>query len=312
MDTAAFRADLELIGAHLRDLAPVLSTIDPLPDRPTLVLGMGSSRYAADPVVRAVRAGGRTVAADLASLARPLPAGTQVVAVSATGTSAEVLAAVEGLDPADLVAVTNTPASPLAAAAGRVVDLAAGVERSGVACRTFRHTVLVLLALLRAAGTPDPAALARRAADVTDELLGTVEQWLPPVAQALDGPDGVWVLGSGPRWAAAQQGALMLREVPRRTAAACETGDWSHVDVYLSLPLDYRALVLAGSPWDGAALEWLGKRGCTWVSVGGALPGARATVRHTGEDDPWVATLVEPLVGELLADHWLGSGAPAH
>ena len=75
---------IELIGAHLRDLAPVLPTIEPVPDRPTLVIGMGSSRYAADPVVRAARTGGRTVAADLASLARPLPAGTQVVAVSAT------------------------------------------------------------------------------------------------------------------------------------------------------------------------------------------------------------------------------------
>jgi fructoselysine-6-P-deglycase FrlB-like protein len=306
VDTTAFRADLELIGTGLRELAELLPGIDPLPERPTLVLGMGSSRYAAGPVVRAARAAGRLVAADLASLAGPLPPRTQVVAVSATGTSTEVLTAVRAVAAQDLVAVTNTPTSPLAAAAGRVVDLSAGVERSGVACRTFRHTVLVLLALLHADGAPDPAGLARRAAQVADGLLGSADRWLPPVAEALDGPDGVWVLGSGPRWAAAQQTALMLREVPRRTAAACETGDWSHVDVYLSLPLDYRALVLAGSRWDGAALEWLTARGCTWVAVGGPLRGARASVRHAGEDDPWVATLVEPLVGELLAEHWLG------
>jgi hypothetical protein len=306
MGTTAFRADLELIGTHLRGLAQALPTIEPVPDRPTLVLGMGSSRYAAEPVVRAGRAGGRAVASDLASLARPLPPGTQVIAVSAGGTSAEVLAAVQDVRAEDLVVVTNAPTSPLAAAAGRVVDLSAGVERSGVACRTFRHTVLVMLALLRAPGTPDPAHLALRAARVSDDLLATVDDWLPPVADALDGPDGVWVLGSGPRWAAAQQGALMLREVPRRTAAACETGDWSHVDVYLSLPLDYRVLMLAGSPWDDAALEWLAARGCTWVGVGGGLPGARASVRHAGEDDPWVATLVEPLIGELLADRWHG------
>ena len=38
----------------------------------------------------------------------------------------------------------------------------------------------------------------------------------------------------------------MIREGPRRQAVACETGDWAHVDVYLTRTLDYRAIVFAG------------------------------------------------------------------
>ena len=38
----------------------------------------------------------------------------------------------------------------------------------------------------------------------------------------------------------------MVREGPRRAADGCETGDWNHVDVYLTKTLDYRALMFTG------------------------------------------------------------------
>ena len=45
----------------------------------------------------------------------------------------------------------------------------------------------------------------------------------------------------------------MLREGPRRAAIASETGEWSHVDVYLTKTLDYRMLLLPGSRYEDAA-----------------------------------------------------------
>ena len=96
----------------------------------------------------------------------------------------------------------------------------------------------------------------------------------------------------------------MIREGPRRSAVGCETGDWSHVDVYLAKTLDYRALLFAGSRWDGNALEWLAKRGSTVVAVGSDLPGARVAVRYAGDDDPEIAALTEVLVPELVAATW--------
>ena len=49
----------------------------------------------------------------------------------------------------------------------------------------------------------------------------------------------------------------MFREGPRMQADACETGDWLHVDVYLTKPIDYRALVFAGSRFDPDVVRWI-------------------------------------------------------
>jgi glutamine---fructose-6-phosphate transaminase (isomerizing) len=75
-------------------------------------------------------------------------------------------------------------------------------------------------------------------------------------------------------------------------------------DVYLAKTLDYRALLFAGSRWDGNALEWLQKRGSTIVGVGADAPGARTIVRYKGDVDRDVAAFAEVLVPELLAATW--------
>jgi hypothetical protein len=84
----------------------------------------------------------------------------------------------------------------------------------------------------------------------------------------------------------------------------CETGDWSHVDVYLSRTLDYRAVVFAGGRHDAAAAEWMRQRGSTAVAVGAPFDGARQVIRYPGDDDPVVSMLTEVLVAELLAATW--------
>src|SRR4051812_27276298 len=128
-----FRADLEAKPAVLRDLAGRLADRGalladvPIPLRALLdaprrvvLLGMGSSRYAADVEAQRLRGLGLDVVAEYASAARTAPAGpdTLVLAISATGGSAETLAAAAryaGRGP--LLAVTNTPDGALAALA---------------------------------------------------------------------------------------------------------------------------------------------------------------------------------------------------
>ena len=117
-------------------------------------------------------------------------------------------------------------------------------------------------------------------------------------------PAGVFLIAPVERFSSAEQGALMIREGPRRAAVACETGDWAHVDVYLTKTLDYRAILFAGSRWDGQALAWLTKRGSTFVVVGADIPGANHVIRYPGDDDPDVARHTEVLVPELLAATW--------
>jgi hypothetical protein len=93
----------------------------------------------------------------------------------------------------------------------------------------------------------------------------------------------------------------MFREGPRSQADACETGDWLHVDVYLTKPLDYRALVFAGSRFDAEVLRWLEERHGRAVVVGGDGAGAAHVVRYPRDDDETVALLTETLVAELVA-----------
>ncbi len=181
--------------------------------------------------------------------------------------------------------------------ADRHIALEAGEETGGVACRTFQHTIAVLLALL------DPSrakAAVRRAADATEDLLDRRSSWLPGAAETLGDAGPVFVLAPEERISSAEQGALMFREGPRRPADACESGDWLHVDVYLTKPLPYRALLFTGSRFDDDVARWIGERGGRLVAVG--APGG---LRYRGDDDPDTALLTETLVAELLAaDGW--------
>jgi fructoselysine-6-P-deglycase FrlB-like protein len=269
---------------------------------------MGSSRYAAEAMALRLRAAGLAAVAELASAGTGWPPDPDVLvlAISATGRSVETLAVLDRYQGAVIVAVTEAPGSPLALASAGTVPLHAGEEVSGVACRTFQHTLLVLRAIeARLTGVPhDTAALCRRVADATSDLLDRRDAWLPRVADALDGPSGVYVLAPAERWSSAAQSALMVREGPRRPATGCETGDWSHVDVYLTKTLDYRALLFTGSRWDDQAVDWMRQRGSRFVSVGAEVPGAATVVRYRGDDDAEVALATETLVAELVAARW--------
>jgi len=301
-DAAAFVRDLEAKPAALRELVPVLAA-DPWrsidPTGRIVFIGMGSSRFAALPVAGMLRATGRDVAVERASTTEGTPAGpgTLAIAISASGSTPETVAALARHRDggSQTVAITNTDGSPLAAVADREIALRAGEEMGGVACRTFQHTIAVLLALVDA---DRAAAAARRGADATEQLLEQRPTWLPAAREVL-GAGPVFVIAPQERISSAEQGALMFREGPRVEAGACETGDWLHVDVYLTKALDYRALLFAGSRFDAEVRRWIDARSGRVVCVGAD------GIRYPADDDPDVALLTEVLVSELVAaDVW--------
>ena len=310
----AYLADLETKPRWLDLLADRLAIGNPFETAPRdvdriLLLGMGSSGYAAADAARDLRSAGLNAVFEPSSAESSWPPDERllVVAISASGESAETLDAIEryrGRSP--IVALTNVAGSALGRAADVVVELLAGDETGGVACRSFQHTGLLLRALeSHLTGlSEDVVALTRATAHATAELLRTSGDWLPAIARALASPNGVYLLAPAERLASAQQGALMLREGPRVPAVACETGDWAHVDVYLTKTLDYRAIVFAGSRWDTPAIDWLQRRGATFVGVGRDVAGVATTIGYPGDDDPDVARFTEVLVPELLAASW--------
>jgi glucosamine 6-phosphate synthetase-like amidotransferase/phosphosugar isomerase protein len=272
-----------------------------------VLLGMGSSAYAGGVAAARMRARGLVAVSELAS-STALPrwgAGTLVVATSATGGSAETVDALDRLAPgAFTVALTNTAGSPITQRCAAVVDLGAGQEEGGVACRSYQHTLALLAALeLHLAGANiGPLALSvAAAARASAHLLETEANWRPQAAELLLGPAGTHLAAPSHRLCSAQQGALMLREGPRLGAVGCETADWSHVDVYLTKTTDYRLLVFAGSAWEAQLAEWTTLRGSTVVAVGGNVPGAQLNLRYPGDDDDDVRLLTEVLVPELIA-----------
>ena len=300
------------LAAHLRAADPWAgSGIDA--DSRLVLLGMGSSHYANAVAAARLRALGVDAVAELAS-SDVLPAvrpGTVVVAVSASGGSVETLDAVSRYaSRCPVVAMTNVDGSAIAADATHVVPMVAGEERGGVACRSFQHTLALLLDLEArltgsSAGRAAVADVVERSAVASADLLARRAEWLPRLAELALGPDGTHLVAPARRLSSAFQGALMLREGPRRPAVGCETGDWSHVDVYLTKTTDYRLVLFAGSRWEPALLDWVAKRGTTLTAVGGDVPGAAYALRYVDDDDDDVRLLTEVLVAELVAaDAW--------
>jgi fructoselysine-6-P-deglycase FrlB-like protein len=297
---------LHRLAATVADGNPWASVV-PADIERVVLLGMGSSAYAAGVAAARLRARGIVATSELASTTL-LPnwgAGTLVVATSASGGSVETLDALRRL-PGNVrtVALTNTADSAIAAQCGAVVALDAEPEAGGVACRSYQHTLALLMALechLAGTGTAQLGATIEGAAVATARLLDTESDWRPVISDLLLGSSGTHLAAPAHRFCSAQQGALMLREGPRLAAVGCETGDWSHVDVYLTKTTDYRLLVFAGSEWEAQLAEWTTARGSTVVGVGGPVTGAQYELRYPGDVDDDVRLLTEVLVPELIA-----------
>ncbi len=309
-DPAAFLADLESVPALLRELAASFAD-DPWRgvelDRRIVCIGMGSSRFAALPVAAMLRARGVDAIVERASASVVAPGGpgTLAIGISASGSTGETVEALGRHRDAGsaTVAITNGEDTPLAEVAERHLPMLASEEAGGVACRSFRHTLAILLASVDAGR----AVLAvRRAADASEDLLARRDAWLPGALSMLGATDPRFLIAPQARISSALQGALMFLEGPRQQADACETGDWLHVDVYLTKPMSYRAVLFAGSRFDADVARWIHDRGGRVLAVG-ARPDAEVDVRYRGDDDADVALLTEVLVPELLAaEAWRG------
>jgi glutamine---fructose-6-phosphate transaminase (isomerizing) len=320
LDAEGFLLDVERTPATLRELAATLvetNPWEPADDAARVILvGMGPSRFAAGVAARRLRARGIDAVAELAS-AEDLPAagpGTLAVGISADGGAQETIEALSQFAEAgaSTVALTNDSGSGIAEVADRVVPMLAGAEDGGVQCRTVQHALALLLALEArfVALELDVAGVVRDAADASEDLLERRTMWLRPATALLTEGPATFAIAPVERLSSAQQAALALREGPRLIACACETGDWLHVDLYLTKTLDYRALLFAGSRFDPQVAAWIGERGGRVVAVGNEVDGAAQTIRYSGDDDPLVALLSEPLVGEMVAaDCWLERGS---
>lgn len=273
--------------------------------RRVVLVGMGSSRFAAVAAAALLRSRGIDAVAELASTGAPTPPSPETLAIgiSASGTTSETVEALLAHRGTSVcVAVTNDAESELAAAADFVLPLFAGREEGGVACLTYQATVAVLLLLAGRLADDGPRTDdLRPAVEAAAELRTKRRAWLDELATLVDDTRIVATIAPAERLSSALQSALMLREGPRVTADATETGDWLHVDVYLSKRPGYLGLLFPGSPFDEGVMDWAAKREFPVVSVGVPIPGAALVIPYPHAAEPYVATLVETGAAELVA-----------
>jgi glucosamine--fructose-6-phosphate aminotransferase (isomerizing) len=286
-----------------------------------LLVGMGSSRFAALSAASFLRGRGLTVDVELASTSRPTPPapGLTVVAISSSGTTPEVLAAVERHTgrSALTVAVTNRTDSPLAAAAEAVVPLLAAAETGGVACRTYVASVASLLLLADRSTTATPGTglvppAVRLAVSAADDLVSRLPLWQVQAADLLDRAEQLHVLGDAARFGSAEQAALVLREGPRLAAVAFDAGDWLHVGLYTAVP-GFRAILFSGTEYDAEVARIVAERGGELVAIGRPVDGAALGIGHGAADRLPASALVETLVTDLIAaELWRRADATEH
>jgi glucosamine--fructose-6-phosphate aminotransferase (isomerizing) len=163
-----------------------------------------------------------------------------VIGISQSGASPDVVGVIDAArrQGEPTIALTNDPASPLAAAAEFVIDLAAGPERSIAATKTYTAE-LTAIALLSAALDSDPAT--RGELDALPRALAATLADEPPtgVAATLAGAPTCTVLGRGFEYATAREWALKLKELAGVVADPYSAADFQHGPI---------ALVEPGSP----------------------------------------------------------------
>lgn len=159
----------------------------------------------------------------------PAVAGNRLcLAISQSGKSPDLLAAIEQQRNAGafVVALVNVGGSPLAALADVVIPLAAGVERSVAATKSYIASLAAIAALVAAWAEDD--ALEAALAALPDQLAQAFAlDWSPAVA-AFRGATNLFVLGRGYGLGIAQEAALKFKETSALHAESFSAAEVRH------------------------------------------------------------------------------------
>ena len=199
-----------------------------------ILTGMGSSYAALRPLWTSLVETGhqawRVDAAEcLAHFAPLIDGSTLVIAASQSGRSAELVALADlvGSRGGRLLAITNDLGSPLARKSHAVVDISVGVENA-VSTKTYLNTVGVGLALERVfLGRPFDDVL-QRTADAIEVYLENWRGRTELIKAALGLPDRLYILARGASLAAAEYGALIVKEAARWPVEAQSVAQFRH------------------------------------------------------------------------------------
>jgi glutamine---fructose-6-phosphate transaminase (isomerizing) len=270
-DTAAMAA----IGADLRLLKP----------RAVITCARGSSDHAATYAKYLIETRAQVLTASAAPSVSSVYGVTQdvrgclFIAISQSGRSPDLLASVQSAKEsgATVLALCNSPDSPLVAAADLVVELRAGTETSVAATKSYIAS-LAAIARLVASWTQNAAleSSLERLPDLLDRAFSL--DWSAALPQ-LESATNLYVVGRGLGLGAAQETALKCKETCALHAEAFSSAELRH-GPYALLRDGFPALLLAQRDATLPGIEALGaelaRRGVTVLLAGANAPGAIA------------------------------------
>jgi glucosamine--fructose-6-phosphate aminotransferase (isomerizing) len=206
-------------------------------DGDVVLVGSGSSLFVAQLGALALRRRGisaHALAATEARLDHNAYLDRVVVAVSQSGKSTDMLEGTAVLRPRKLVAITNSPGSPLAARADRVIDIGAGPEIAVPASKSVSATAAILLwaaSLLASDGHRDAKMLEDTARGVQAWLDGSQHAPTIEAAHRIARRASVIVLGSDYGLPIAREMGLKLKEACYLHAEGFAAGEFRHGSV---------------------------------------------------------------------------------
>ena len=246
-----------------------------------------------------------------------------VIGISQSGASPDVVSVVaEGArQGAMTVAITNDATSPLAAAAGHVLDLGAGEERSVAATKTYTAS-LAAIAALAAEGDPALTGEVARLPDAIAAQLALTAHAMPPLAiqarqdggrvshpaaaAAVDAATGwqrLTVVGRGAHYATAFEAALKVRELAGIVAEAYSPADLLHGPIATTGPAQPLLAIVPHGPTEASMRELVGtarERGAD-VAVIGHDPTLGDPFLELVDVPEWLGPVVAIVPAQLLA-----------
>ena len=293
------------------------------PGAPIVLTGMGSSAAACSAAATVL--GGAGVLAtpietsELVHFRLPaLAASGTLVIVSQSGAGAEVLRLLDALasPPARpfVVGVTNGDANPLALRADVSFDTRAGTE-AGPSSGTFAATLVTLAAIVRVLGdagrdaaeiASEVRALASAAAGALAAVLASGPDTAALLDAALAGREHRVILGRGTARAAADVGALTIKEAAAIGYEAQDPAAFRHGPLELAGPRLGAVIIAldpATAPLDMALGAEIAAAGSGVVLIGrtGVPAGDGTPASRTVASPPGVVAIPIPTVDELLA-----------
>jgi glucosamine--fructose-6-phosphate aminotransferase (isomerizing) len=183
--------------------------------------------------------------------------GDLLILVSQSGESVEIVRVAEAMrargDAPVLVAVTNGAANSLASLADVTLDTRAGTE-TGPSTMTFAASLVILAAIGRTLAGDEPAAATATVAREAERVASSIEHLLGNHSDLADRIGG-WhaqrpntvLLGRGGARAAAEMGALTLKEAVGIPVESLQAAQFRHGPLELAGP-DLAAIVIATEP----------------------------------------------------------------